>query len=119
MKKDQSRVVILVISMGFLVIYLKFHWQWSVLVSLIVGLIGIFSTYLSKQIEWLWAKLSQVLSYIVPNILLSLVFFIFLLPIALLSRLFKKDPLMLSNSYKSYFVDVNKTMDKKAFEKIW
>ncbi|HVY76588.1 MAG TPA: hypothetical protein VG890_17280 [Puia sp.] len=119
MKKDQSRLTVLVISMGFLVVYLKFHWQWAILVSLTVGLIGIFSTYLSSRIEWLWSKLSQGLGYIVPNILLTLVFFIFLFPLALLSRLFKKDPLMLSNSHKSYFVDVNKTMDKKSFEKIW
>ncbi len=119
MKTDKSKSTILVICMGFLLIYLKFHWKWSIITCLVIGIGSIISPYLSRQIDWLWTKLSLVLGYIVPNILLSIVFFVFLFPIALVSRLFKKDPLMLSNKYKSYFIDVNKTADKKSFEKIW
>jgi hypothetical protein len=119
MKKDNSKTTILVICVGFLIVYLKFHWKWAILTSLIVGLIGILSPFLSRQIDWLWMKLTVVLSYIVPNILLSLVFFVFLFPISLISKLFKKDPLMLSRNYKSYFIDMKKTVDKKSFEKIW
>jgi hypothetical protein len=105
--------------MGFLLVYLKFHWQWSIITTLVVGIIGIASPFLSRQIERLWMKLAVLLSYIIPNVLLTTVFFVFLFPIAIISRLFKKDPLMLSNNYKSYFIDVNKTVDKKSFEKIW
>jgi hypothetical protein len=119
MKKDNSKTTILVICIGFLLIYLKFHWKWAVVTSVVVGLIGILSPFLSRQIDWLWMKLTVVLSYIVPNILLSVVFFVFLFPIALISRIFKKDPLMLKNSYKSYFIEMNKTVDKKSFENIW
>jgi hypothetical protein len=110
----------LTIAMGFLVIYLAFGWKWSVYVSLGVGVLGIASGYLSRQVEWAWMQLAKILGYIVPNILLSAVFFLFLFPIAVLSRLFgKKDPLMLSPKYKTYFIEVNNTMDKKAFEKTW
>jgi hypothetical protein len=119
MKKDQSKTTILVIVIGFMLIYLKFHWKWAIMTSLIVGLLGLISPFLSRQIDWLWMKLTVVLSYVVPNILLSIVFFVFLFPISLISRLFKKDPLMLSKDYKSYFIDMNKTVDKKSFEKIW
>jgi hypothetical protein len=119
MKKDQSKTTILVIVVGFMLIYLKFHWKWAIITSLIIGLIGIISPFLSRKIDWLWIKLTIVLSYVVPNILLSIVFFVFLFPISLISKLFKKDPLMLSNKYKSYFIDINKSVDKKSFEKIW
>jgi drug/metabolite transporter (DMT)-like permease len=119
MKKDNSKTTILVICMGFLLVYLKFHWKWAIMTSLIVGLIGIISPFLSRQIDWLWMKLTVVLSYVVPNILLSIVFFVVLFPISLISRLFKKDPLMLSKNYKSYFIEMKKTVDKKSFEKIW
>jgi len=47
------------------------------------------------------------------------VFFLFLFPISLFSKLFTKDPLMLSNKYDSYFIDVNKEMNTKDFEKTW
>lgn len=119
MKKNTSKSTILVISMGFLVLHLAFSWQWAVVVSLIVGVIGIVSSYLSSKIEWAWMKLAQLLGYIVPNILLSIVFFLFLTPISILFRLFNKDVLMLSNEYDSYFIDIDKEIDKKNFEKVW
>ena len=119
MKTDTSKSTILIISMGFLILYLLFLWQWAVYVSLIVGVVGIISSYLSKKIEWGWMKLAKIMGYIIPNILLSIVFFLFLFPISLLSKLFSKDPLMLSEKYKTYFIDINKEMDKKSFEKIW
>ena len=119
MKPDSSKTTVLVISMGFLAIYLIFGWKWAVYVSLSVGVLGIASTFISQKIEWAWMQLAKVLGYIMPNVLLSIVFFIFLFPMALLARLFSKDPLMLSNKHKSYFIDINAQMDKKSFEKIW
>jgi len=64
-------------------------------------------------------KLGKVLSYIVPNILLSIVFYVVLFPIALLSRLSRKDPLMLSKDHDTYFIDLEKEIDRRDFEKIW
>ena len=119
MKKDTTKSTILVISMGFLVLHLAFSWHWAVIVSVTVGITGIVSSYLSGKIEWVWIKLSQLLSCVIPNILLSIVFYLFLFPISLLSKLFTKDPLMLSNKYDSYFIDVNKEMNKKSFKKTW
>jgi hypothetical protein len=119
MKTDTSKSTILVISMGFLILYLAFAWQWAVMVALVVGVVGVLSSYLSQKIEWVWMKIAQLLGYIIPNILLTLMFFLFLYPISLLSKLFSKDPLMLSNQYKTYFIDINKEIDKKSFEKTW
>jgi hypothetical protein len=118
-KPDTSKATILVICMGFIVIYLAFHVKWALMVSLGVGVVAIASTFISQKIEWAWMKLSKILGFIVPNILLSIVFFIFLFPMALIARLFNKDPLMMSNKYKTYFVDINKQMEKKSFENIW
>jgi hypothetical protein len=119
MKKDTSKSTILIISMGFLILYFVFHWQWAIFVSLFVGLIGIISPFLSRKIEWVWMKLAYVMGMIVPNILLGLIFYFFLFPISLIYRQFNKDPLMLSNKHKTYFIEVNKESDKKSFEKIW
>ena len=119
MKTDTSKSTILIISMGFLILYLVFSWQWAVIVSIIVGVVGIISSYLSKKIELGWMKLAKFMGYIIPNILLSVVFFLFLFPISLLSKLFRKDPLMLSKKHKTYYIDINREIDKKSFEKTW
>jgi hypothetical protein len=119
MKSDTSKSTILVISMGFLVLHLIFFWQWAAVVALMVGVVGIVSTFLSKKIEWGWMKLSKFMGYIISNILLSIVFFLFLFPISLLSKMFSKDPLMLSREYSTYFIDITKEMNKESFEKIW
>ncbi|MDP4262083.1 MAG: hypothetical protein Q8941_06080 [Bacteroidota bacterium] len=118
MKTDTSKSTILVICMGFLVLSLK--WKWALYASLGIGVLSISSTMISQKIEWGWNKLAEILGYIVPSILLSIVFFVFLFPISLLARLSRKDNLMLSKKYKSYFLDTDKrVMDKKSFEKTW
>ena len=72
-----------------------------------------------SNFDWGWMKLSNLLGYIIPNILLGIVFFLFLLPISILFKLFNKDPLMLSKKYRTYYIDIDKEMDKKSFEKTW
>lgn len=119
MKKDTSKSTMLVISMGFLILYLLFSWQWAVIVSLAVGLTGIISIALSKKIEWAWMKLARFLSYVIPSILLGIIFYLILFPLSLLSKLFTKDSLMLSNKYNTYFVNVEKTFNKSSMEKLW
>ena len=119
MKTDKSKSTMLIISMGFLFLSLVFSWKWAVIVSFVVGIVGIASPFLSRKIEWGWMKLANILGYIIPNLLLTLAFFLFLYPLSLLSRLFRKDPLMLSKKYKTYFIDINKEISKESFEKIW
>ncbi len=118
-KIDTSKSTILIISMGFLILYLAFSWQWAVIVSLTIGVIGIISSNLSIKIEWGWMKIAKFMGYIIPNILLTIVFFLILFPISLLSKLFIKDSLKLSKKYKTYFIDINREMDKESFEKMW
>ena len=122
MKKMTTEPVktILTISVGFLVVFLATEWKWAIYISLIIGLIGMFSPFLSKKVDFLWMKLAWVLSLIVPKVLLSLIFYLFLFPIAALSKLFgAKDPLMLKNSNESTFRTEEKVFEKSTFEKMW
>jgi hypothetical protein len=119
MKPNTSKTTILVIAMGLLVLHLLFKWQWAVVASLAIGLVGIFSVRLSKGIEWGWMKLSLVLSYFVPSIILGIIFYLFLFPISLISKLFTRDPLMLSGRHSSYFINHDKAFHKSSMEKPW
>lgn len=118
MVKDKSKSTVLIISMGFLLIYLFTDIQIFLYISLGVGLLGI-PDYMSQIIEKLWMGLSKLLSYIVPNILLTLVFYLVLFPFALIQRMTQKDPMLLSSDHDTFWIDDEKEPDPKSFEKTW
>jgi len=119
MKSNPVKTV-LVITVGMLVVYMFTKWQWALYVSLIIGILGVFSSFMAGKIEWVWMKLTWVLSKIIPNVLLSVIFYLFLTPIALLSRVFgQKDQLNLKNNKTSLFNDNKKKFTPDSFEKTW
>lgn len=118
--KSDPKQTILVITVGMIVVHLITKQMWALQAAVLIGLAGLFSDYLAEKIDWLWMKLTWVLSKIVPNILLSLVFFVFLTPIAFFSRIFgDKNQLSIKNTSSSLFKAYDKKMDKASFEKPW
>ena len=118
-KTDPVKTV-LVITVGFLVLYFFTDWYVTLVVALVVGVAGILSDNLARKIDFLWMKLTIILSYIVPNIILSIVFYVFLTPLALLQRMFgEKNQLQLKNNNNSLFQKSDKEFNPKSFEKPW
>ena len=118
-KSDPTKTV-LTISMGFLAVYFFTKIEWTLVTSLTIGLVGLISNYLSKKVEFLWFKLAWVLGLIIPNILLTTIFYLFLYPISLLSKIFNNsDTLKLKNNSETTFTTCNKEFDKKSFENPW
>lgn len=111
---------VLTITVGFLVIYFFTMWQWALITSLVVGVIGVLSEKLSQLINNLWMKLTLVLSYIVPNLLLALIYYVILVPFAFFSRVFTgADHLILKPNKKTTFFDINREVEKSDLEKMW
>ena len=111
---------ILIITVGLIITYIITKMQWFLNIALLTGLIGVFSTYLSKIINSFWLKLSWLLSLIIPNLLLSIIYFLLLTPIAWLSRLFgQQNQLNINNTKKSLFKNTNNYFNKEFFERTW
>jgi hypothetical protein len=119
MKKDTSKSTILVITLGFIVVFLLLDQSWAIYTALGIGILGAASDWAASTIEWLWFKLAHVLSKIIPTILLTAIFYLFLFPFSVISRLFTNDPLMLKNNGHSTFKDVAIIDIKKSMEKNW
>jgi ABC-type multidrug transport system fused ATPase/permease subunit len=119
--QNQDRYkTILVIVTGLLVIAMIFKISWLITVAMLIGIVSAFIPVAAKGIEWFWLKLAMGLGWVNSRILLSLVYFLFLLPIAWLSRFFTKDPLTLRNrKTSSLFSDRNHLYTKKDLENIW
>jgi len=119
MNKEKINETILTITVGFIILHLVFKSNAFLYTALVIGLCGILSAYLSEKISELWFKLAELLGFVVPKIVLSIIYYFLLFPIALLARLSKKDHLMLTNNKPSYFMDRTKQSEKLDFEKTW
>lgn len=118
-KSNPSKTT-LTITIGLIYIYVITGDDIYFKISIFIGTIGVFSEYLSKRVEKIWFKIAEILGLIVPNILLSIVFYIFLLPISLTYKLFrKKDLLKLKFKKGSTYLNSQKKFNSQSFLNPW
>ena len=111
---------ILIIALGLIILYLKFQLNWILYVALSISIGGVISQKISKTIDFLWMKLAWVLSLIVPKIVLTIIFYMILSPMAFIAKLFgAKNGIVLKNTGTSSFIEINKKFEKSSFEKPW
>lgn len=111
---------ILGIVVGFAILFYFFQAQWLLGVSIIVGLLGLFSKTVAGWIHWGWMRLVGFIGYINSHLLLGIIFFIILFPIAMLYRLVnRKDTLQLKRSSDSSYTERNHAYTPKDLENLW
>ena len=89
-KNYQAKETMLVITVGFLVLYFVFKKVVFVDLALGFGLVGVLSFYLSEKIDLVWGWLSAVLGKVSNTVLLGVVFFVVVTPVGVIRRLAKK-----------------------------
>ncbi len=119
MKKEKTLEAMLVITTGMLLIYLIRKQIVFLYISFAFGLTGIFIKPLASIIATGWYKLGDWLGFIVSKIVLTLVFFFFLFPVAILYRMFNKDPLRLKKPGKSNWSVRNHLYTENDLKNIW
>lgn len=129
LNREKEIETILTICVGLVFIFLiserqllaGSHKKALLSVAVILGLIGMFSKKLTALIAMGWMKLSELLGAVMPKVILSLVFFFFLFPLALLMRLFSgKNLLQLKRSNEaSYYFTRNHKYTAKDLEQTW
>jgi len=110
----------LVISTGLLIAYFFFHQPALLYVAAAIGIIGAFFDGIAKWVHWLWYKIAEVMGAVMSRVLLSLIFFGFLFPIALVYRLFSGDGLQLTKKEDgSYWMERGKVFGKGDLKDMW
>jgi hypothetical protein len=119
--RSQDRFkTILVIVTGLLALAWIFNVPLLGKIALAIGVISILIPPAAKAIEWAWLKLALGLGWVNSRILLSIIYFLFLMPIAWISRLFTKDPLALKKDKRTtLFVTRDHLYTGKDLENIW
>ena len=110
---------ILVITIGFTILGFFISSDWPFYVVVTVGLAAIISARAAAFINKIWFGLAKVLGYINARILLTLIYYLFLFPLALISKLSGKRTVLLQKNNKSYFSIRNHEYKKGDLENPW
>jgi hypothetical protein len=124
MKREKTIETMLVITVGILVLYFIFRekpWaNYLLYTSLAMGLIGVFSNFLSKKVAWVWGKIAHIMGTFNSYVLLSIIFFVFLTPVAFLFKLTRKDSLKLkAQKNGTVYEERNHLYVAKDLENVW
>lgn len=116
----KSTATILVLVVACIIGYLVFKQKYLLTTALLLGLTGVLVPALAEGIHWAWMKLGEGLGYLTSRIILVLVFFLLLYPLALAAKLFRrKDIIKMKKEAGSYFRERNFVYTKESMENTW
>ncbi len=127
MSREKIYETLLVIAAGFIAVYFILRQeerrgenaQYFLVAAFGVIVASLIYKPIGKWIHWGWFKLAEGLGYVMSRVLLTAVFYLFLFPIALLSRMGGKDGLKLKKRQDSYYDERNVQYDAKSMENIF
>ena len=119
MKRDKALEAILVITTGLLIFYIIYKHGILLYAAVAISVTGIFIKPLASLIAKGWYFLGDSLGFVVSKLILAVVFYLFLAPIAFLHNLFNKDTLRLKRSDKSFWTDRNHDYKSGDLKNIW
>ena len=86
---------------------------WAIIISIVFLILGLLNSKILLPLNKIWFKFGILLGKIISPLIMGLIFFVVVTPIALLMRLFNKDLLNLKfNKSKSYWIEKNEPKSK-------
>lgn len=120
-KRAKDLETIAVLAIAFLLLYFIFHIAVFVMISFVLLVACLLFKKHTSIISNLWLGLSKVIGNFNSKGILVIVYYIVLVPIALLYRIFSQDTLLLKKgrSCDSCFHIRDHSFQKSDFEKMW
>jgi hypothetical protein len=119
MDKIRIKDTCLVIASGLLVFWLLYKVDLLIYVAIAVGVIGAFIPFLAKWLDWAWYKLAEGMGWVMSKVILSIVFFVFLFPIAQIAKLSRKDSLQLKRRNSTYWTSRDHQYAARDLDNAW
>jgi len=119
MNKTKIAETSLVLTTGFVALYFVFKKPVFLIIAFAFGFTGIFIPVLARIIAIAWFKLADALNFVVSKIMLGIVFFVVLVPVAFIYKSTGKDKLALKKKNDSNWVIRNKKYTDADIENIW
>ena len=119
MDRTKTLETSLVLTTGFMILFLITGSRLFLYLALAFGITGIFIKPLATYIAIAWFKLADVLNFFVSRIILGTLFFVVLFPVSLLYRISNKDKLRLKKSDNSNWIERNHNYSSADLDNIW
>jgi hypothetical protein len=116
----KSIETMLVLTTACLAAYVIWHAKTALYLSLGFGLVGILSSWMSRLIARGWMGLTRILGRIGNAVLLSVVYWLVVVPVAVFRRMRNKDKLTyFDQTATSNFTSRDRPSTKEDLEKMW
>ena len=118
-QNNSSYGSVLAIMFGLLIFYYIYELNVLLIIAFSLCTLSLLSYKISLLIHKIWMALAIILSRIISPIILSIFFYFFLFPIALLSKTFRKSIIVKKDNLSSMYTTVNKNFSCTDFEETW
>ena len=117
MNKEYATILVLVLAcVG---IYLYSDKIMLLYLSLGIGVGSLLFPWVAKNIHFLWMKLSLLLGSVSTMVILTLIYFLIIVPLSFIARVTGKKFIILRRKENSYFKPRNFLYDKESIENVW
>lgn len=115
---DRNKTILVIVT-GFLVLSYIFKASVLVTIATVLAVLCLVFPPVARFVEWIWFKIAHALGWFNSRVLLGIVFFVILFPIALLSRMTKRNSLKLRRADDTLFTVRDYHYKKEDFENMW
>ena len=110
-----------ILALAFLVAHLAFGAPWLLWLAILLVIGNAFESRVTTRIAAAWMKFAAAVGHFNTRVILGILFFLVLTPLAFAYRLLNRDLVdhFRENRRSSCFDDVQKRYTKSDFEKLW
>jgi predicted membrane protein len=121
MDKTEVSKTINALSLACLIGHFIFDMQWLIVIAAVLLTLNAAESRLAVLIARGWMKFGMYMGKVLSALILAILFYLFLLPLAFAFRLFNKKAVnhFTTDQKPTCFEDVNRTYSKELFEKLW
>jgi hypothetical protein len=87
--------------------------------AVVLAFIGAFIPALAEKIHRLWMKLGEGLGFVTSKIILTIIFFVVLVPVSWLAGIFRKPVLKMKREGDTFYKSRNFTYTQKSMQDVW
>jgi len=119
MSREKNIEAILIICIGLIVFHLILEIKELLFIAVALGIISVLFPVVAKWVTKGWYFLAEVMGFVMNKVILTIVFFIVLFPMALLAKATGKITVRLKKDPNTYWTERNHVYEKKDLENTW